>query len=108
MKSTIATLNNMIASEREIRVAAEKKAAVFQSERDAARANAEEERNRVTGLLLRLDSLGEKMERMQIDYEKRVAAERSLAENSAAECKTLAIENAILKAAKADARKSHH
>jgi colicin import membrane protein len=98
LKETASKLNTTVASETDRRIKAEKDAAVLLAERDAARKEAEEERTRIAGLQRHLDTAHEKAEKMQAEYEKRLGAERNTAENSGAEAKASAVENADLKA----------
>ena len=98
MRKAVAALTAAVEGERQSRINAERAAAVLLAERDGARRDAADERGRITGVQSHLDVAHEKAEKTQVEYEKRLAAERSTADKSAAEAKTTAVDNADLKA----------
>lgn len=110
-----ALIQTKLDGETQSRIKAERDAAVFEVERDAARAEAASERVRIEGLQMHLDSAHSKTEKMQADYEQKLAAERASVDKEATEAKVavleakaLAVENEKLKARLAAAEKEIH
>lgn len=98
MKSTIEKLNASLEAELEGRIAAEKNAAVLESERDASRKETDEERTRIKGLQSHLDQAHKNTDALRAKFEKEAKEERAVSDIERAATLSALTENAGLKA----------
>lgn len=104
LKESEAQLRTALKEETAARVKAEREAAVLLSERDAARKEAQAEKDRIQGLQSHLDAAHAEVKQLRIDHEQQLAAERAAAakERAAADkakedARAAAVESAELK-----------